>query len=88
MKKLMIIVSLFLLAGCSSNSLEKELGFNNKDIKEIIQMLNEDDVLRSTVSASINGTELTVTKDSESLVYDIGEEFYLAVAPYQTFTHT
>jgi len=88
MKKLMIIVSLFLLAGCSSNTLEKELGFNNKDIKEIIQILNEDDVLRSTVSASINGTELTVTKDSESLVYDVGEEFYLAVAPYQSYTHT
>ena len=87
MKKIWII-GVVLLSACSKSTLEDELGFSNKTVPQIIEMINESEEIKSQVSASITGTELTITSKEEILTYDVGEEFYLAVAPYVNFTHT
>lgn len=87
MKKLLILVVL-ILVGCSSNSLESRYGLNEMDIQEIVHELNFNVELKNDVSASINGTTLTVKSSDEVLTYDVGDEFYLAVAPYINYTHT
>ena len=84
MKKLILILILFLV-GCQGVTLEQELGLDGKSIEEIIYELNND--LKQEVTASITGTELTINSGEEKLVYEVGDLFYLAVAPYKTFTH-
>jgi len=85
MKKLFLVLILFLV-GCQGTTLEQELGLDGKSTEEIIFELNND--LKQEVTASITGTELTINSGEETLVYEVGELFYLAVAPYKTFTHT
>lgn len=88
MKKILSIIFVLFMVGCKSNDFEKSLGFEDKTTEEIIYILNNDSNVRNSVSASINGTELVIKNETEEITYEVGDLFYVAVAPYKTFTHT
>lgn len=88
MKKLILILFVMFLSGCQQSELNKEFGLNSMTTEEIIYELNFNSELNSKVSASIDGVSLTLKSETETLSFDVGNQFYLAVAPYKTFTHT
>lgn len=87
MKKIWLLL-IFFLVGCSTDSIENKYDLDNMNIQELVHELNFNEELKSEVSASIDGTVLTIRGENEELFYDVGDEFYLAVAPYINYTHT
>jgi len=93
MKKILILLLLFVLAGCQNASdkpdLEEELGLTNLSTVEMFAELNVLGFTNKSVSTSANDQVLSITSGDQVLTYEMPDDaFYVAIAPYIDSTHT
>lgn len=93
-KKIVLAMASLLMATVAGAATPQEqafldqYGLANKTAKEMIDTIDQSTQARPLpYSASVTSTELKFSDGQEVYTYPVGDQFYLSIAPYVTYTH-